>query len=267
MKKRLIFCAAVIAQCVVCSALADDSFLRLDQTPDSLSYLPSPPAAKSEAFKLDKEAYHQGYKLKGSARWKLAASDADLSDANIGKPFSQAFGIDITPENTPITYDILKKLREDSGDLASKLAKEHYMRQRPFMVFNTPTCLPKEEAALRKNGSYPSGHTAIGWSTVLVLSEIRPDRQNELLKRGYDFGQSRVICGAHWKSDVNAGYLVGAAEVARLHADSGFMDELAKAKLEIGKKLPSQTTATLSLTGKTATGQATTEPVTPATAK
>jgi len=243
LKKRLILCAAIIAQCVTCSVLADESFLQLAQTPDSLSYLPPPPAAKSEAYKLDQEAYHQGYKLKDTARWKLAASDADLSDSNIGKPFSEAFGIDISPENTPITYDILKKLRTDSGDYASKLAKEHYMRQRPFMVFNTPTCLPKEEAALRKNGSYPSGHTAIGWSTVLVLSEIRPDRQNELLKRGYDFGQSRVICGAHWKSDVNAGYIVGAAEVARLHADSGFIDELAKAKMEISKKLAPQSTA------------------------
>lgn len=230
----LIFCL------VSASALAKVSnnalsFLPLSETPDSLSILPPPPAVDSIAFLADKAAYEKGRSLKGTARWQQAINDADLSDANIGKPFSQALGVEISAQKTPITYDLLKKIRTDSGDYATKLAKEKYMRPRPFMFFGTQTCTPKDEEGLRKNGSYPSGHTAIGWTTALILTEIRPERANALLKRAYEFGQSRVICGAHWQSDVNSGVMMGASEVARLHADKGFMEQLQQAKSEIGQ--------------------------------
>lgn len=69
----------------------------------------------------------------------------------------------------------------------------------PFSFFNEMTCNPEQQEELSTNGSYPSGHTAIGWATALVLAEINPDRQNEILKRGFEMGQSRVICGYHSK--------------------------------------------------------------------
>ena len=78
-------------------------------------------------------------------------------------------------------------------------------------------------------------HTAIGWATALVLAEINIDRQNEILKRGFEFGQSRVICGVHYQSDVDAGRVVASGLVARLHADEGFCTQLAKAKKEFAK--------------------------------
>ena len=127
-------------------------------------------------------------------------------------------------------------MKEDAGDLSTRSAKNHYMRPRPFMVFNEPSATPGDEPALRKNGSYPSGHTAIGWATALVLAEINPARKAEIIQRGYDFGQSRVICGAHYQSDVDAGRIVGSAVVAALHADKGFQKQLAKAKKEFKKK-------------------------------
>ena len=218
-------------------AQASDAFLTAEQAPNSLQILPPPPAYDSVEFLRDKAAYDQARSMVGTARWKQAAEDADLSDANIGKPFSQAFGVEISPTNTPITYDILKKLRTDSGNYAAKAAKEHYMRLRPYVFFNSHTCTPNDEEHLSKNGSYPSGHTTIGWSTALILAEIRPDRQNEILKRGYDYGQSRVICGVHWQSDVDAGRITGSAEVARLHADPAFIKQLNEAKREIQKKI------------------------------
>lgn len=218
-------------------AQTTDSFLTVDQAPNSLQILPPPPAFDSVAFLNDKTAYEQTRILQGTPRWQQAIQDADLSDANIGKPFNEAFGIEISPINTPITYEILRKLRTDSGGFATKSAKEHYMRMRPFVFFNTHSCTPNDEATLSKNGSYPSGHTTIGWSTALILAELRPDRQNEILKRGYEFGQSRVVCGVHWQSDVDAGRITGSAEVARLHANPQFVKMLEDARLEIQKKL------------------------------
>lgn len=85
------------------------SFLTRGQLPDSLSILPSPPRNDSVAFLLDKAAYEQGRSQAGSDRWLQAINDANLSDENIGKPFSQALGVDISEEKTPATYTLLKK--------------------------------------------------------------------------------------------------------------------------------------------------------------
>ncbi|MBF7683531.1 phosphatase PAP2 family protein [Acinetobacter sp. B5B] len=240
MKIKTLLCAWVATLGTVSTSYAleqSNSFLQLAQVPDSLTIVPAPPTYNSVDFLRDKAAYDQAKSLVGTDRWKQAAEDADLSDANIGKPFSQAFGIDISPQNTPITYEILRKLRTDAGSYATKTAKEHYMRLRPFMFFNSHTCTPNDEANLSKNGAYPSGHTTIGWSSALVLAEIRPDRQNEILQRGYEYGQSRVICGVHWQSDVDAGRITGSAIVARLHADKAFNKMLEEAKQEIQRKI------------------------------
>ncbi len=40
------------------------------------------------------------------------------------------------------------------------------------MENNAPVCTPEDEEKLRKDGSYPSGHTALGWAWALILTEI-----------------------------------------------------------------------------------------------
>ncbi len=216
---------------------ADDvpmaGFLAAKEAPDSLMLLPPPPVMDSAAFLRDKAAYEEGLTLRDTPRGKQAIRDADLSDGNLGKPFSDAVGVEISREHTPQTFILLKRLLADSGDSATKSAKSYYMRTRPFALFNAHSCTPDDEVWLRKNGSYPSGHTAFGWSAALILSEMVPERQNEILKRGYEFGQSRVICGAHWQSDVDAGRVMGAAAASRLQIAPAFDRQLQKAKREL----------------------------------
>jgi acid phosphatase (class A) len=67
------------------------------------------------------------------------------------------------------------------------------------------------------------------------LAEINPARQDEILKRGYEMGESRIICGYHWYSDIEAGRIVASAVVARLHANSEFLNDLAEAKAEFAQ--------------------------------
>lgn len=85
---------------------------------------------------------------------------------------------------------------------------------------------------MKKDGSYPSGHTAIGWAWALILTEIAPDRTNEILARGRSFGESRMVCNVHWYSDIIEGRFMAASTVARLHANETFMADLAEAKKE-----------------------------------
>jgi acid phosphatase (class A) len=129
---------------------------------------------------------------------------------------------------------LLRRTLLDAG-LATYAAKNKYNRERPFVAEKRGTCTPSEEPMLSKDGSYPSGHASLGWAWALVLVQAAPQRMDALLQRGYAFGQSRVVCGVHWQSDVEAGRLIGAATVARLQSDDTFKAQVALARDEIAQ--------------------------------
>ncbi len=163
-----------------------------------------------------------------------AAKDAILAFPEATDAFNIVLDVQISEENTPHLYMILRRTLADAG-LSTYAAKNHYQRKRPFMVNNTPICTPDEEASLRKDGSYPSGHTAVGWAWALILTEVFPEQADVILERGKQFGISRNVCNVHWHSDVVYGRMMGAAAVAALHSNPDFMIDLAAAKDEILK--------------------------------
>jgi putative acid phosphatase len=213
----------------------DVYFLQIGEVANSLELLPPPPQPGSILFLNDQAQYQWGLMQRRTPRGDQAVTDARVDGAGVPNAFSEAFGVKISKENTPEIFKLVVNMREDAGDLATRAAKEHYMRIRPFAFYEKTTCNPEQQQELSTNGSYPSGHTAIGWATALVLAEINVDRQNEILKRGYEMGQSRVICGYHFQSDVDAARLVASAVVARLHANEAFTAQLAKAKKEFAE--------------------------------
>lgn len=211
-------------------------YLNETEVADSLSLLPPPPAFDSVAFLNDEAQYKKGYQLRKTPRGEQASKDANIGAEDVFKHFSQAFGMKLSKETTPELYKLVSKMREDAGDLATRSAKKHYQRVRPFAFYHTSTCNSKDEKELSSNGSYPSGHTSIGWATALILAEINPNAQNAILKRGFEIGQSRVICGYHWQSDVDAARVVASALVAKLHSNDTFLEQLKKAKEEFKAK-------------------------------
>lgn len=206
-------------------------FLQEGDVPNSFMLLPAPPDGASITFLNDQARYNWGKTMRNTPRGEQAFKDAHVEGNGVPQAFSEAFGVEIN-EETPEILKLVIGMREDAGDLGTREAKNYYNRQRPFSFYEEDTCNPELQAELSTNGSYPSGHTSIGWATALVLAEINPERQNEILKRGYEMGESRVICGYHFQSDVDAGRITGAVTVARLHADPGFQAQLEKAKAE-----------------------------------
>ena len=208
-------------------------YLERSQLPDLSKVLPPPPAPGSAAFAADEEAYRAARPLYGSARWKLAARDADLDFPAADGVFSCALDMPISESATPHLNALLRRTLVDALH-ATDTTKEEYRRPRPFMLTHDPTCTPDWEARMAaQSQSYPSGHASVGWAWALELAEIAPDRADAVLERGYDFGSSRIVCRVHWKSDVEAGRLVGAATVSRLHGDPVFVAQMAAAKDEI----------------------------------
>jgi acid phosphatase (class A) len=199
---------------------------------DSLALLPPPPAAGSPALAADEAAYKTARAQQNSPRWAQAARDERLAFPAAAESFACAMGLPIAADKAPHLTMLMRRTLADAG-LATYRAKDHYKRSRPFMVANDPTCKPDQEAALRKDGSYPSGHAAVGWAWALVLTEVAPERADALAQRGRSFGDSRMACGAHWASDVDAGRLVASAVVAQLHANADFRAQLDAAKGEV----------------------------------
>lgn len=207
-------------------------YLERDVLPDSLALLPAPPAQGSAAFALDEEVKRQSLALRDTPRWTQAAVDDELAFPHAAGTFSCALNAPITEQDTPHLYILLRRILTDAG-LATYKAKFYHKRIRPFVASKERTCTPKTEAHLAKNFSYPSGHTSLGWAWALVLTEIAPDKTDAILARGRAFAQSRLVCNVHWQSDVNEGYITGAAAVARLHADPAFRADLEAAKTEL----------------------------------
>lgn len=210
-------------------------YLKRAELPDLSKVLPAPPAPGSAAFAADEEAYGAAKPLYGTPRWNLAVRDAELDFPAADAVFSCALDIPISESATPHLYTLLRRTLVDALH-ATDGAKEKYHRPRPFMRTHDPTCTPDWEGRMSaESESYPSGHSSVGWAWALELAEIAPDRAEAVLKRGYDFGMSRVVCRVHWKSDVEAGRTVGAATVSRLHADPVFAAQLAEARGEIAR--------------------------------
>ena len=220
-----------------------EGYLPHTALPNSMAVLPPPPTKGSAAFALDQDIAKRSFALRGTPRWMLAISDADLHFPHAAGTFSCVLGAPITQEGTPHLYMLLRRSLTDAG-LSTYAAKNHYQRSRPFRVNEEPMCTPDERAFLEKDGSYPSGHTAIGWAWALILAEVAPERIDAILTRGRAFGESRNVCNVHWHSDVMQGRFIGASTVARLHADPAFRAELDGAKVELAgaraKNLPPQ---------------------------
>ena len=235
--------ASACPDCGICMASNDHRtdpdhyYLNSDQLPSSVGLIQIVPDTTSARFAYDHEQYEWGKTMRATERGRQAVVDADLSEGWLDRSFGKAFGMPLTKESLPETYKLLMTMKDDAGHLAPMEAKAHYQRTRPFVFWKEPTTTPWDEDGLSKNGSYPSGHTSIGWATALVLAEINPARMNEILQRGFEYGQSRVIVGAHYQSDVDAGRVIGAAAVAMLHTSDDFQAQLAKAKAEVKQKL------------------------------
>jgi acid phosphatase (class A) len=206
-------------------------YLDPEALPNSLALIPRPPAPGSAAFALDVEVAKNTFALRDTPRFALAASDFELNVPHFVQVFSCALNTQITKENAPYLYTLLSRSFTDVGS-STYAAKNYYKRPRPFQQNGEPLAVPEQRAFLEKDPSYPSGHTALGWGFALILSEIAPDRADQLLARGRAFGESRIVCNHHWYSDVVWGRFMGAAAVARLHADPTFLADLEAAKAE-----------------------------------
>ena len=202
-----------------------------------LKWCSAPPDTVGAAFTYDIMQYMWGKEMrqKDTLRTAISIRDAVYSLECIMQEFSEPLGLQMSQEETPEIYKLLRDSKA-TCEAISGFPKYYYKRKRPFIRFQEPTATPQFEPDLRRNYSYPSGHTILGWCSALLLSEINPERADTILKRGMMYGESRVIVGAHWQSDVDAGRLAGSVVYARMHTSDRFLEQMRRAQQEFRNK-------------------------------
>ncbi|OMJ31769.1 phosphatidic acid phosphatase [Sphingomonas sp. Sph1(2015)] len=197
---------------------------------DLLAVLPPAPRPDDARGKADRAIFRQTRRFVGSPRWTMATNDVKLGEADMARDFSCALGIALTPQNAPATMRLIDGAGSDTAR-GSGIAKNHYKRQRPYLIDRGPTCQPASE--LKGSYDYPSGHTTAGWTWAMLLAEIAPDRAESILARGRAFGESRIVCGVHNASAVEAGRLSATVTLTAVSQNPAFQHDLAAARAEV----------------------------------
>jgi acid phosphatase (class A) len=233
------FAAALLGACTTIPPVSSPDtketptgYLPVSVLIEGAALVPPPPAAGTPAQAADDAAYRDSRRHKDTPRWEQAGRDAESRFPQAVDPFACTLDVAIGEQSTPRLYRLMRRTLIDAG-LAGYHAKSRFDRRRPFAAADDAICTPEFATRLKADRSYPSSNAATGWAWALELSELAPERADALLRRGYEYGQSRLVCGAHWQTDVESGRLVGAAIVARLHALPEFQADVAAAREEI----------------------------------
>lgn len=219
------------------SALAADvkGYLTPQEMPAISAWLPAQPAPGSSDEQADVERFLATRALLSGAEGRRANLDVAYAPVQVAPRFAEALGVELTPKNAPAFFRLMDRAMADLETLVApvKLPLGQGGRVRPFVAHpGQGTCLPLYPG-IENTGSYPSTHAALGWLWGALLAEMEPDRADRLIARGLEYGESRIICGFHYPSDVAAGRLAASVLIARLHADPEFRADFRKAKAEV----------------------------------
>ena len=211
-------------------------YIERENQPDGGIFLPAPPDTCDIEYYDDFVQWQWGKTVRYTERGERASLESQSSTTVMARIFSEALDFKISRTETPAIYNLLSRSYH-TAEQTSKNPKEKYMRIRPVIRFNeNPTGQADNLESLRTSGSYPSGHTTRGMATALVLAEMVPEFQDTILRRGFEYGESRVIVSAHYQSDVTAGYMCASAVVAAMHSVPDFMADLDAARAEYYEK-------------------------------
>ena len=237
--KRFLFIATVCLLTTMNVWAQQDAvqpYFSTQELPDLIKCLPAPPAFDSPEFANDVVRYQWGKTQRlDSERAAIAQRDAVWSYEALFAEFNIPFGLTISRTETPEIWKLLETSLVTT-DQMRVAPKAYYHRLRPFEMYNEHLLSPETESEVRGEGSYPSGHTARGWVTALLLAEINPARADTIFARGWMYGESRVIEGAHWQSDVDASRVAASIGYAALQSSPAFREQMERAKAEFVRK-------------------------------
>jgi len=205
-------------------------FIASDAAPKLERVLPPPPGLTDPRFYDDWTQYQWGLSVRDSERGQQARSDAFLNAFYFMQRFSPAMDHPVTQEANPKLYLLLQRAHATEWT-SNASVKAYYHRVRPYQQFKETSLVPEHESPTDYS-SYPSGHTMVSWLVGMILTAIDPQHTESIMKVAYEMGQSRVIAGYHYQSDIEAGRYSASILFARLCAEPEFLALLEQARQE-----------------------------------
>jgi acid phosphatase (class A) len=193
---------------------------------DPARVLPPPPAAGSVQAVAELAELHAAEVARSPADEADARLDGDTKNATI---FAVVLGPAFDLDKLPATARLMALVRASEKAVVDS-GKDAFKRPRPYIVDAALKSCKRNDDPL---SSYPSGHTSMAFSMGEALARLVPARAPALLARAARYGQSRIVCGQHFRSDVSAGQLLGGLIVERLMAKPEFQAAFAEARHEL----------------------------------
>lgn len=205
LRKTTIFCAALVALVSVPMTLSAEEASCPKLTTDPLVKLLSPPSCDSCAqTRVELEELKTLQRNRTEAQVEHAHADYKISVVR----FVEGADIKFDAAALEMCHPIFDRLMERTKS-AAEHAKYSFCRTRPFNLPHND--LKPLESSNKYSPSYPSGHTTAGTALGAVLAYMVPEKRAVFLARAADYGHSRMIAGVHYRSDVEAGKLLGMA--------------------------------------------------------
>jgi acid phosphatase (class A) len=189
--------------------------------------LAPPPPEGSDVQKAELAALHQIQTTRTRARLEQARQDGAHEDIFI---YAAAIGPAFDLNALPATRRALQTVANDQAIIA-KIAKDDFKRPRPYAV--DPTIEGCEHSTTKPLTSYPSGHATLSYSLASVLTALLPQKADAIQARADDYAYSRLVCGVHYRSDLEAGRRLGTWIGQALLASPAFQPQLAAARAEL----------------------------------
>lgn len=201
--------------------------------PDAVKILPGYPSLEDgEGFFNDSLLYERGKALRNTERGQQAVVDARIGLDFYFERFGEAMGLKLSEQDSPAIAAFMQATCKYASEGVMK-AKDAFSRPRPFKHFGEPSGVPADEEKYGASSSYPSGHTMMAWIVALSLASIDEAHEYEIIRVGYELGQSRVVSGFHYQSDVDAGRMAADAAYARVVSDPEYIRLMKRARREV----------------------------------
>ena len=195
---------------------------------DLTKYLPAPPADDSAQTKAELKELLEIQATRTPEQEKAAVADAE---ENVWR-FADVMGPDFTAAKLPKTAALFDRVIA-TEDVVDDHAKKAFNRPRPYMLDEQIHPLLKKS----KSGSWPSGHSTVGYLMATVLGDLVPEKRNALFARASVYAENRLVAGFHYRSDTVMSR-TGAALIAQKMAEQpDFQAELDAAKTELRTQL------------------------------
>jgi acid phosphatase (class A) len=196
-----------------------------DDAIDAKKILPPPPAPDSLVQKSELTILLQLQQARTPEQIHRALQ---IQDENIFTFCSDVVGPWFTPQNLPKTTALFKAAGDDFYAI-NRASKAFWQRKRPpFADARIKPCVEFSDTP-----SYPSGHGIQSGMWAVLLPELFPDHAADFQRRADETRWYRLIGGAHFPTDVEAGRILGEAIGQSLLKQKKFQEALDEVRAEL----------------------------------